>query len=215
MENDRDRLKIVPVAADGQCLFNSISYLLHIHEQRTITKASISKYASKLRKIICDLMKDDVDKEVKLPFADRHLIHQLSMELETINNEGSGNDVRSPDQGEKAATKKAYKYVRLMGKSKTWGGLIELKYIFRLLTKGKSFGYKGIRVYRLEKTPRKKTDTVTGLTMVGKLIKIKGGMDTLINNGQKKPVLEIMLHNFEQGGAHYDPLVPVRRKDDK
>lgn len=194
----KQRLKKVDVAADGQCLFNSVAYLILYHKNKKTT--NYKKLATKLRNAVCDMLEVEVDSEKKKKYINRNLIHQLSAELESISN------AKMNATNENSITKRAEKYIEVMRKKKTWGGIIELNFLFKIVSE--VLGFKGIKVYHLKRDKLKK-NKVSGLTHVGKLYQIKGGMDTLINNKKIEPHLDIILHDYEIGGRHYDPLIPV------
>lgn len=202
----KQRLKIHEVAADGQCLFNSVGYLLLYHNKEDYSRPSVSKVATQLRKKVCDMMKKEVESEKEKNYSERILTQFLSYELNSISN---NKNVNFNEPG--IHLKRAEKYIRIMRKRGTWGGMLELKFLSKIVN---GLDFKGIKVYRLKREKLKK-NTVTGLTHVGKLYEIRGGFVQETNNTRKKQVLEIILHNFEQGGNHYDPLIPVRRKSDK
>lgn len=197
----KQRLKIREVAADGQCLFNSVAFLmLHYNDNST---SNYKQLATKLRKAVCDKLSKQVDEEKKLSFNRRAIIHTLSASLDDIHN---NHNVEA--NNENAITKRAEKYIRLMRRKATWGGMFEVNKLHEI---AQEQGFKGIRVYRL-KREKLKNNKVSGMVHVGKLYQIRAGMDNPINNRKTKPVLDIILHNADQGGNHYDPLLQVTRK---
>lgn len=199
----KQRLKIKEVAADGQCLFNSVAFLI-LHHNDNSTK-NYRQLATKLRKAVCDKLSKKVDEEKKMPFNTRSVIHILSASLNDINDNPPNID---PNNMENSITKRAEKYIRLMRRKATWGGMVEVNKLHEIV---QGQGFKGIKVYRL-KREKLKNNKVTGMVHIGKLYQIRSGMDNPVNNRKTKPVLDIILHNAEQGGNHYDPLLQVTRK---
>lgn len=202
----KERLKIYNVANDGQCLFNSIAFLIQYHHptkipQPKITKSSISILAAKLRKQVCDLLLSEVE---NTNGNNGVLLVHLAASL---------GDITDTEQNNLNVTDRAKEYIKIMRKAKTWGGTIELLYLTKLLKKD----FKGVKVYRLDRQ-KSKVNKVTDMKTVGKLYEIKCGFApnlSINNNNKNKPILEIILHNYSSGGDHYDPLIPVTRKGGK
>jgi hypothetical protein len=197
----KQRLKIREVAADGQCLFNSVAFLM-IHYNNNNTK-NYKQVAAKLRKAVCDKLSKQVDKEKKLVFNMRSIIHTLSASLDDIHDKPN-----MEANNENSITKRAEKYIRLMRRKATWGGMLEVNKLHEI---AQEQGFKGIKIYRL-KREKLKNNKVSGMVHVGRLYQIRSGMDNPMNNRKTKPALDIILHNAEQGGNHYDPLLQVTRK---
>lgn len=197
----KQRLKIREVAADGQCLFNSVAFLI-LHHNDNSTK-NYRQLATKLRKAVCDKLSEQVDEEKKLTFNRRSIIHTLSASLDDITE-----NPNIENNNDNSYTKRAEKYIRLMRRKATWGGMLEVNKLHEIVQEQ---GFKGIKVYRL-KREKLKNNKVSGMVHVGKLYQIRSGMDNPVNNRKTKPVLDIILHNAEQGGNHYDPLLQVTRK---
>lgn len=197
----KQRLKIREVAADGQCLFNSVAFLI-LHYNDNSTK-NYRDLATKLRKKVCDKLSKQVDEEKKIAFNRRSLIHSLSVSLDDIHD-----NPNIDANNERSITKRAEKYIRLMRRKTTWGGMLEVNKLHEIVQEQ---GFKGIKVFRLRRE-RLKNNKVTGMVQVGKLYQIRAGMDNPVNNRKTKPILDIILHNADQGGNHYDPLLQVTRK---
>ena len=137
-------MKVYSVAADGQCLFNSIAFgILHnIHQKhKKPTMREYKSLATSLRKICTQKMSELVDKN------DRDTIQVLSASLINFNS--------VPNRY--SNVRKAKLYIRHMKKKKTWGGYIEINMLNDYI---KRFGFKGIQVLDDQKRPIREMKTV-------------------------------------------------------
>jgi hypothetical protein len=196
----KERLKLVKVAGDGQCLFNSISYLVLLHEKKVLNKENVSKYSDILREAVCNNFKTEIDEERKVANIKPNLVtQQLSLGLDDFN-------IKNNSQN---GYKKAMLYIAHMRKKGSWAGEMELRSLSKIIN---SLDYKGIIVYILVKDKGNPKTSEKGVTRIGKLFVIQNFNE--FKNNKSKPFLEILMHTNEKSktlsGEHYDPLVNVR-----
>lgn len=180
-----DRFEIKNVPGDGQCLFNSIAYVILYVENRVYpTKKQIIKYATELRKIAVKYLKDQIDNE------NIDIIISLSGSWKELNNNNNNNNNNVFNFTK--SIENAYKYINKMSKKCTWGGHIEIK---ALETYIHSKGYKGIQVYQ---------------TSNDKLTKIRA-MRTIFKR-KHDIVIKILLLGIDQLGFHFQPIIEKPKK---